>query len=354
MAKRVRGQLIDGWLQCSEELVVGLDRSGTVQFVTDGFLGYYPEADLGSIFWECLALDPLVRWVSDCLDSTDPEVREQIMSHRPECLWMARLDPVIGSGGRCTGWILRLKDIQPLERLSERLDALVSDVRRRLREPLIAMKSRLELLLEGEDKDPVIAHELLREINEDTNLLAKLLFSLEDPGQPAPPSALEGTDVGSTVTAVFNTFEPLARAKNLALKMRLAGDFAPLFGLGQGELERCLVNIVDNAIKYTALNGYGEIVIRAQLDSDAGKPGILFLVDDSGPGIPAAYRTAVFDQFYRMAEGPTAQLGGTGLGLWRVFETASERGGRVWIEDSSLGGAGLRLFFPTSLEDGLS
>ena len=90
------------------------------------------------------------------------------------------------------------------------------------------------------------------------------------------------------------------------------------------------------------LNGYGEVVISWDTDLN----GVTVKVDDSGPGIPAAAREVVFEQFYRLSEGPTAQLGGTGLGLWRVREIAEKRGGKVWVEDSPKGGAGLRLRFP--------
>lgn len=116
--------------------------------------------------------------------------------------------------------------------------------------------------------------------------------------------------------------------------------------LGQGELERCLVNLVDNAVKYTALNGYGEVKMSACAHHEAGKAGVLISVDDSGPGIPSEHRERVFEQFYRLSDGPTAQLGGTGLGLWRVREVADKRGGHAYIETAPQGGAGLRLFFP--------
>lgn len=347
MARRIRGQLIDGWLDIVEEPVAGLDRSGSVQFVTERFREFYPSLVDGEVFWECLESDPLVRWVSDSLDSTTPEVREQVMAHRPEVLWLARLDPVIGEAGRCAGWVLRLKDIQPVERLSERLDSLVGEVRRRLRDPLAGMKSRLEVLLEGGHEDRDLTLELLRQINDDSNQLARLLFSLENPEEEAaPPASEDGTAASTALEKVHRTFEPLARAKNLALKLDAGSDLELLTTLADGELERCLVNLVDNAVKYTALNGYGEVVMRARPHRQDGKSGVLFSVDDSGPGIPADKREAVFEQFYRLGEGPTAQLGGTGLGLWRVAELAKKRRGHAFAEASPQGGAGLRLFLP--------
>ena len=347
MAKRIQGQLLDGLLQVIEEPAMGLDRAGTVRFFTSKFAEFYPGLCEGEVLWDCLESDPLVRWVSDCLDSTEPDVREQIMTHRDSELWLARLDPVVVDSGRCAGWIVRLKDIQPVERLSERLDRLLLDVRQGLSEPLTSMKTRLEVLLEGGHKDPELTVELLRQLNEDSNRLARLLFSLEG-GEPEAV-AVELPDEGSSsaaavATKVHQTFEPLARAKNLALKLDVDEGSCFTNSVSESEMERCLVNIVDNAIKYTALNGYGEVIIKASSGKDGG---VQLSVDDTGPGIPDDHQEDVFEQFYRLPDGPTAQLGGTGLGLWRVRQTTELRQGRVWAEKSSKGGAGLRLWFPS-------
>jgi len=344
MARRIRGQLLDGLLETTPQPTVGLDRSGAVRFASDSFLALYPATKDGKVLWQCLDSDDLVRWVSDCLDSTDPAPREQIMTHFAEALFMARLQPVSGEAGRCSGWILTLQDIAPVEPMSQKFDSLLHEVRAGLSRPLAGIKSRLELLLEGAYKDEELTVELLHQLNEDSNQLARLLFSLENPGGQEPAALPDdtATSLKSLASNVQRTFEPLARSKNLALKLS-PGHAAPeLKSVSEEEFNLCLTNLVDNAIKYTALNGYGEVVISWDTDLN----GVTVKVDDSGPGIPAAAREVVFEQFYRLSEGPTAQLGGTGLGLWRVREIAEKRGGKVWVEDSPKGGAGLRLRFP--------
>jgi two-component system, OmpR family, phosphate regulon sensor histidine kinase PhoR len=345
MARRIRGQLLDGLLETTSQPTIGLDRSGAVRFSSASFVSLYPGVKDGKVLWHSLDSDDLIRWVSDCLDSTDPAPREQIMTHFPECLWMARLEPIVGEAGRCSGWILTLQDIAPVEPMSQKFDTLLAEVRAGLSRPLAGIKSRLEVLLEGAYKDPDLTVELLHQLNEDSTQLARLLFSLESPAdQEQTPDLPEDTATSLKTLAgnVQQTFEPLARSKNLALKL-LPGHSAPeLKSVSEEEFNLCLTNLVDNAIKYTALNGYGEVVISWETDMD----GVTVKVDDTGPGIPAAAREVVFEQFYRLSDGPTAQLGGTGLGLWRVKEIAEKRSGKVWAEDSPKGGAGLRLRFP--------
>jgi two-component system, OmpR family, phosphate regulon sensor histidine kinase PhoR len=326
---------------------IGLDRSGAVRFFSESFKPLYPSLKEGKALWQQLPSDPFVRWVSDCLDSTDPALREQIMGHFEDNLWMARLEPIFGDAGRCSGFILTLKDVAPVQPMTESLDSLLGEVRDGLSRPLAGIKSRLEVLLEGAYKEPEFTVELLQQLNEDSNQLARLLFSLENPeGQSAPELPTDtATSLKQIAAAVHHTFEPLARSKNLALKLEFDKAGVELSTVSEDELKLCLTNLVDNAIKYTALNGYGEVVMGLETDLE----GVTLKVDDSGPGVPAVARDVVFEQFYRLTEGPTTQLGGTGLGLWRVREVARKRAGRVWIEDSPKGGAGLRLWFPLAI-----
>lgn len=323
---------------------IGLDRGGAVRFFSDSFKELYPNLTVGKALWDSLQPDPYVRWVSDCLDSTDPAVREQIMGHFPDTLWMARLEPVFGEAGRCVGFILTLNDVAPAEPLTERLDTLLNQVRIGLSQPLAGIKTKLELLLEGAYKEPELTVELLQQLNEESNKLARLLFSLEQPEDPQQQQLPEdtSTQLKQLATQVHQIFEPLARSKNLAFKLELGTGSPELHTVGEDELKLCLTNLVDNAIKYTALNGYGHVEMSVKTDHE----GVTFMVDDSGPGIPPSAREVVFEQFYRLTEGPTTCLGGTGLGLWRVREIVNKRGGKVWVEDSPKGGAGLRLWFP--------
>ena len=260
MAKRIRGQLIDGFLANLDEPNMGLDRGGVVRFFSRGFLKLYPDLEEGHVLWQVLPSDPFVRWVSDCLDSTDPTPREQIMTHYPETLWMGRLEPIFGDQGRCSGWALGLHDVAPVEPVTQRLDSLLNEVRVGLSAPLASIKTKLEVLLEGAYKEEGLTVELLQQLNEDSNQLARLLFALEKPSTPQV-ALTESTEVllQRTATEIQQTFEPLARSKNLALKFEALPDDSELTSVLESELKLCLTNLVDNAIKYTGLNGYGEI-----------------------------------------------------------------------------------------------
>ena len=213
MARRIRGQLLDGMLETMTQPTIGLDRSGAVRFYSESFKKLYPELKEGKTLWQSLASDDFVRWVSDCLDSTDPTLREQIMTHFQDGLWMARLEPIFGDAGRCSGFILSLQDIGTPEPISDKFDTLLNEVRAGLSRPLAGIKTRLEVLLEGAYKEQDVLVELLQQLNEDSNQLARLLFSLEAPG--AEPEDLMKLDIPSLIIPGNDDFHATSAARYL-------------------------------------------------------------------------------------------------------------------------------------------
>jgi two-component system phosphate regulon sensor histidine kinase PhoR len=92
-------------------------------------------------------------------------------------------------------------------------------------------------------------------------------------------------------------------------------------------LEQVLINLLDNAIKYTPEGG--RITISA-IEKDQRE--IQFSIEDNGIGIPKEDIPRIFERFYRVDKGRSQELGGTGLGLSIVKHLVQAHGGRVWVE----------------------
>jgi signal transduction histidine kinase len=105
-------------------------------------------------------------------------------------------------------------------------------------------------------------------------------------------------------------------------------------------LRQALMNLVDNAIRYSPEGGQVRIVV---LD---GGEGPALEVIDTGPGIPPEHRNGVFDRFYRVDRGRSRELGGAGLGLSIARWAVEVNGGRLELESADAGRCAFRASFP--------
>jgi signal transduction histidine kinase/ligand-binding sensor domain-containing protein len=121
-----------------------------------------------------------------------------------------------------------------------------------------------------------------------------------------------------------------ARQKNLSLTAEVTSDI-PENVIGDPlRLRQVLLNLLDNAIKFTASGGVSLLV---QLESCIGNQALVhFTVADSGIGIPAEKQAAIFEAFSQLDSSSTRRYGGTGLGLTISHQIAAMLGGRLWVE----------------------
>ena len=148
-------------------------------------------------------------------------------------------------------------------------------------------------------------------------------------------------DVRDEVGDTLKVLGLRAHTKELELTWQVHAD-VPRWLRGDAiRLRQMLLNLVGNAIKFTA---QGEVFVDIQLDEDDGeKVQLLFSVSDTGIGIPVAKQEQVFSAFHQADSSTTREYGGTGLGLAITRSLAEKMGGRLWLE--SRPGAGSTFFF---------
>jgi len=112
-------------------------------------------------------------------------------------------------------------------------------------------------------------------------------------------------------------------------------------------LEQILVNLVDNAIKYTEPGG--SVTVRVEEEDDR----VVVHVEDTGIGVPARDRERIFERFYRVDKARSRELGGTGLGLSIVKHLVQAQGGEISLVASAPGeGSTFRFTLPRAAERG--
>jgi PAS domain S-box-containing protein len=119
----------------------------------------------------------------------------------------------------------------------------------------------------------------------------------------------------------------------------------PLVDADRDRARQVLVNLLENAIKYSPDGG------RIHVGLEAREGVVAFSVTDEGLGIPADHHERIFEKFYRLDPDMTRGVGGTGLGLYICSELVSRMGGRIWVESAE--GKGSSFFFelPTAEPD---
>ncbi len=130
-----------------------------------------------------------------------------------------------------------------------------------------------------------------------------------------------------------NAVQPLAvraHSKGLELACHVLPDIPDTLIGDAGRVRQIIVNLVGNAIKFTA---QGEVVVRVSEESaSAGETCLHFAVCDTGIGIPPDRQTQIFEAFTQADGSTTRQYGGTGLGLAICAQLVGMMGGRLWVE----------------------
>jgi PAS domain S-box-containing protein len=226
------------------------------------------------------------------------------------------------------GTVYTFRDLTEDRALEQMRSDLVATVSHELRTPLAAIYGaavtvrRPDLDVDGETRD-----RLLEIVEHESNRLAEivndlLLASHLDSGRLQ--LAIETVDpkaLTAKVVEAARTHLPEGVTLDLASPKKL-----PAVRADEQQLRQVLVNLVDNAVKYSPDGG--PVTVRLKRDEDH----ILWSVTDRGLGIPASERRRVFEKFYRLDPHMTRGIGGTGLGLYICRELVSRLDGRIWVE----------------------
>jgi two-component system phosphate regulon sensor histidine kinase PhoR len=251
-----------------------------------------------------------------------------------------------GADGAAFGFVLVLHDVTELRRLEVIRRDFVANVSHELRTPLTAIKGYAETLLgeAGDDRDT--AQRFLAIIDRHSERLGRLiddLLTLSDLELGRTPMRLMPVAIGPAVDDVLQIFaEPVARA-GVRVEAQIAPGLLPVLADGD-RLRQVLINLVDNAVKYTPAGG--RVLVRAVPATGDEQAGMVEVaVEDSGVGIPAQDLPRLTERFFRVDKARSRELGGTGLGLAIVKHIVQAHGGSLAISSALGQGTTVRVFF---------
>ncbi|HVU15804.1 MAG TPA: ATP-binding protein [Candidatus Didemnitutus sp.] len=241
-----------------------------------------------------------------------------------------------------------------LNRMIGRLDdtfqynrRFLADASHELRTPLTILRGELETMVAAESLDPA-TRETVGNLLDEVARLARIvenLFSLSrfDAGQTEKDP--ERFDLAKLVTTTSEQMCLLAEDKGLTIECE-AREPVPVEG-DRAWLKQVVVNLLDNAIKYTQPGGRVRLSVARRADE------ALFEVADTGVGIPPEALPRVFDRFFRVDVARSREVGGAGIGLSIVKAICTAHQGRVDVESEPGAGSRFRVHLPLAADAGL-
>ena len=266
---------------------------------------------------------PVARRPGDVDDASSPETVPLEIGGRE--IWLSIVGVTLGDG-----IVYAFRDVTRERRLEELRAQFVATISHELRTPLASLHGAAMTLLEREhDLHEKTRHDLLDMISAQSKRLADLVEEILLTGQ---------LDSGS-LRVVTEPFDPeeIVWAAAAAARLRVGDETTidvsipavlPRVAGDAARTRQVLMNLVDNAIKYSPHGG--RIELGVEVDGGHAR----FTVHDEGLGIPLGEQKRIFEKFYRLDPDHRRGIGGSGLGLYICRELVRSMNGRIWVDSN--------------------
>ncbi|MBM7555449.1 two-component system histidine kinase PnpS [Halanaerobacter jeridensis] len=277
--------------------------------------------------------------IDEALSKSESLTEEIELLLPEERTFRIRLAPIIREE-KAIGVVISLRDITDIRQLQQMRTEFVSNVSHELKTPLTSIKGYVETLLETE-ADEETYESFLEVIKNETNRLELLIDDILNLSKiESGVNELEKkVDINKVVSNLLSLLKPKAVDKNINLKLAL-DDNLPLINGDYNQLSRMMINLIDNAIKYTPEGG------KVEVEASSKDQKLVVEVKDNGIGIPEEDLVRIFERFYRVDKGRSRKLGGTGLGLSIVKHIVENHHGDIRVDSEVEQGTTFTIEFP--------
>jgi two-component system phosphate regulon sensor histidine kinase PhoR len=328
------------------EGVLAIDGTGRVVGMNDAcarMLGVEAARAQGQSIEETFRSPALQRLVGEALQRREPIEGEVVLQDAEERVLEVRGTPWRNAAGANAGVVLVLHDVTRLRRLETMRRDFVANVSHELRTPITAIRGAAEVLAEGRVGLDATAASFLKIIERQSARLNSVIEDL------LRLSGIERRAEGEGIVLEEAPLEPVLNGAVQACAARAAEKGIDVAAACPAELqaridpellENAVVNLVDNAIRYSESGSVVRVTAAAEPDA------IVIAVRDEGCGIDPRHHERIFERFYLVDPARSREAGGTGLGLSIVKHIVQAHGGSVTVESAVGKGSTFRLRLP--------
>jgi signal transduction histidine kinase len=235
------------------------------------------------------------------------------------------------------GWVAVMQDVTQLKELDRMKSEMVRMVSHDLKNPLMGALLYMDLLRETATPPQ---NEMLNVIEQQMDRMQRIIRGVLDVEKVRVSSVLnEVLAVEPLIERAMAELRRQADSKQILFDAEIVDDTLCFIG-DADQFQRALVNLMENAIKFSSDGG--RVQVRAYREGDQ----VVFCVEDNGIGIPDELHDRVFDRFFRGRQQGVEHVAGSGLGLSIVKTIAENHRGRVWLENASTQGTRFYISVP--------
>jgi two-component system phosphate regulon sensor histidine kinase PhoR len=342
----VLGSMVEGVLA-----VDGRQRVVSINRAAAALLGLEQATTIGHPLQELVRNPELRRFALRAIDCQEP-IEDDLLLRGPTgdrtilVRGTALREPRGGEGGA----VIVLNDVTHFRHLENVRRDFVANVSHELKTPIASIKGFVETLLDGAVDDGKDARRFLAIVSKQADRLEQIiddLLSLSriEQSEGAGNLPLEIGPVADVLAAAVADCHPRAVDRDITLEC--ACDPSLIAPLNRPLLEQAVINLVDNAIKYSESGRMVRVTGRLeQAVMEDDRPGVVISVTDQGCGIAPEHLPRIFERFYRVDKARSRKLGGTGLGLSIVKHIVQAHGGTVAVDSTPGVGTTFRLLLP--------
>ncbi|HOP46322.1 MAG TPA: ATP-binding protein [Desulfobacteraceae bacterium] len=346
LANEEKGKLEAAFASIADGIII-LDNRGRIEKFNDAF-----KAIFGTTKIDIIGRTPIEVFRNIELEDTISRFRETGLPVSEEIILVSPVDMILDvsissiqslpKGEDKT--IIAFHDVTRLKKLEKTRADFIANITHEIKTPLTAILGFVETLQDGAIKHEETALKFLHTIGKNAERLNRLvddLFTISDVELGETRFLFEKVSLGGIIDSVFSIIEAKAIEKNIGISRDIPEDL-PAIRADRDRLNQILLNVLDNAVKFTPESGKISVNAFLQKERDA----VVVKISDTGIGIPKQEISRLGERFYRVDKTRSRELGGTGLGLSIVKHLMKAHNGKMDIESRLGAGTIVSLSFP--------